>query len=228
MTDAEQKSIEWARKNKKQYTKEFLANTDYALHQERLAIFMAGSPGAGKTEYSSELVENFDKRPLLIDPDKFREDFEAYTGNNSSEVQAGVGILVDNLFDEITKKGYSFILDGTFNHDKALANVTRCISKKYAVQIHYLFQKPEVAWRLTQDREIVEGRGIDKEVFIEHFCGSINKVREAIDKFGDDIKVVVVERDYNDDFQSIHVNEKNIERYLPKSYNKRGLKKLLS
>lgn len=227
MSAIEQKAKEWARNNKKRFTKELLKDADYAQHGDKLAIFMAGSPGAGKTEYSTDLISGFDKKPLLIDPDEFRENFEGYTGSNSSEVQAGVGILVDNLYDAILKKGYSFVLDGTFSHDKALNNVKRAINRQYAVQIHYLYQDPEVAWQLTRDREVVEGRGIDKDVFIDRFFGSMDNLRDAIKQFGDHIKVVVVERDYNNNFQSVHVNEKNIERYLPSQYNIDELKKVL-
>ncbi|MEX0668122.1 MAG: zeta toxin family protein [Candidatus Saccharimonadales bacterium] len=228
MEDIKNQSIDWARKNKKDITKDLLDSSEYAVHEEKLAIFMAGSPGAGKTEYSTSLASGFDKKPLVIDPDKLRTKFSGYNGENSSLVQPGVSILVANIFDTIIRRGHSFILDGTFNHSSAISNIERCLDRGYSVQIHYLYQDPEVAWALTQDRETIEGRGIDRDVFIDHFVGSIKNVNLAISRFDRKIKVAVIVRNYRDEFERVIVNEPNIAKYVPNKYNRNDLEKIIS
>ena len=44
---------------------------------EPVSIFMAGSPGAGKTEASKALVREF-RDPVRIDPDELRSEFKQY------------------------------------------------------------------------------------------------------------------------------------------------------
>lgn len=51
-----------------------------------VSVFMPGSPGAGKTEASIELLKlkgADGTRVLRIDPDELREDLPGYTGENS-------------------------------------------------------------------------------------------------------------------------------------------------
>ena len=63
-----------------------------------VTIFMAGSPGAGKTEYSKNLLDLVSKNskyhPVRIDSDELRSEIPGYTGNNSSHVQGAVSILL--------------------------------------------------------------------------------------------------------------------------------------
>ena len=83
--------------------------------EEKLAIFMAGTPGAGKTEVVESLMEFVNDEELcVIDSDRFRAQFPGYNGSNSSDFQPGATYLVNTTFDYLLKEGYSFILDGTF------------------------------------------------------------------------------------------------------------------
>ena len=52
------------------------------------SVYMAGSPGAGKTEVSICLIDAIKQykgslKILRIDPDELRSNFEDYTGNNA-------------------------------------------------------------------------------------------------------------------------------------------------
>lgn len=61
---------------------------------------MAGSPGAGKTEASIELLaaaELKGSKALRIDPDELRHEFPSYTGDNSWLFQPAVSVLVDKI-----------------------------------------------------------------------------------------------------------------------------------
>lgn len=53
--------------------------------EEKLAIFMAGTPGAGKTEVVESLMEFANDEELcVIDSDRFRAQFPGYNGSLKS------------------------------------------------------------------------------------------------------------------------------------------------
>ena len=162
--DIKNEAIRFARKNKKEIAKRLTNPQVFFPDQEPVSVFMAGSPGAGKTEASKALLdelENVEKgrKVLRIDPDELRSEFEHYSGDNAWLFQPAVSILVDKIHDLALKQRQSFILDGTLsNHDKALDNITRSIKKKRQVQILYVYQTPEQAWGFVKAREKAEGR----------------------------------------------------------------------
>lgn len=123
--------------------------------QEPVSVFMAGSPGAGKTEASKSLLsklENVEKgrKILRIDPDELRMEFEDYSGNNSWVFQPAVSILVDKIHDFALEQRQSFILDGTLSsYGKAEENIDRSLRRNRRVQILYVYLTPEQAWEFV-------------------------------------------------------------------------------
>lgn len=106
--------------------------------EEKLAIFMAGTPGAGKTEVVESLMEFANDEELcVIDSDRFRAQFPGYKGSNSSDFQPGATYLVNTTFDYLLKEGYSFILDGTFgaHQDVVIRNIKRALKRNYHVSV---------------------------------------------------------------------------------------------
>ena len=82
--------------------------------------------------------------------------------------------------------GYSFILDETFAVLSADKNIKRAVKNEYSISIFYVYRHPEVAWGYTKKREIVEGRLVPKETFINAFFKSrenIEKVKSPDDLF---------------------------------------------
>ena len=79
-----QLAIEFAKKNKELIASELTDKLIYILDEKPISIFMAGSPGAGKTEYSKNLIEMQEKyknhKVLRIDGDDLREKIPGYTG----------------------------------------------------------------------------------------------------------------------------------------------------
>lgn len=76
----------FARKNKRRIAKELTEPAVHPVEKDPVAVFMAGSPGAGKTEASRELIAKFEvqgHKVLCIDPDELRCYFDAYDGTNS-------------------------------------------------------------------------------------------------------------------------------------------------
>ncbi|WP_349292783.1 zeta toxin family protein [Pseudomonas sp. MWU12-2037] len=88
MTPEEQEisdqALSFARSNKKTIAKRRTDRTIYPPEEAPVSVFMAGSPGAGKTEASIALVNLFaDTKILRIDPDELRDEFSEYSGGNS-------------------------------------------------------------------------------------------------------------------------------------------------
>lgn len=182
---------------------------------------MAGCPGAGKTEYSEEVVSSFSKKPILIDPDKLRPNIPVYNGRNSSVVQGAISIILERILDDvIRKRKASFILDGTFSSPKSINNVDRVLRHGYAAHIYFLHLRPDIAWGFTVAREVKEGRHINKEVFIDRYVKSIENVQEVKNHFGNKIKLNVIDRDIEYDSKGIkpYYNVDNIVDHVKKVY----------
>lgn len=90
-----EKAIIFAKKNKKAIAKEITSLEKYIPEAEPVSVFMAGSPGAGKTEASKALLHRYgnDHLILRIDQDELREMFEDYNGENSWLFQHPAAIL---------------------------------------------------------------------------------------------------------------------------------------
>ncbi len=126
-------ALQFARKNKKAIAKRLTDKSRFMPEEEPVSVFMAGSPGAGKTEASIELlalIEENGTEILRIDPDDLRHEFTHYTGTNSWLFQKGVSVLVEKIHDLALKQKQSFLLDGTLsNYQKAEQNISRSLKK---------------------------------------------------------------------------------------------------
>lgn len=161
------RALEWARKHKKSIGKELTAPDIYPPEDNPVSVFMAGAPGAGKTEASIELLKVLEGdfgQIIRIDADDLRTRFEDYTGSNSHLFHPGASVLVEKIHDLALKQGQSFILDGTLSHhERAERNIRRSLKKGRVVQILYVYQEPRLAWEVVVDREALEGRNIPPE-----------------------------------------------------------------
>lgn len=203
--------------------------TDKVLHPKEkkpVSVFMAGSPGAGKTEASKALIDQFDGAVIRIDADEFRAEFKehGYTGDNSWLFQAAVSILVEKVHDLVISQGQSFILDGTFtNYDKAKKNIGRSLKRSRNVQILYVYQDPVLAWEFVQAREQVEGRNIPLNRFIEQYFKARDCVNELKQEFGASIIVDLLIQDRNNKLSSYKANVDKIDNYVAEKYTSAAL-----
>lgn len=192
---------------------------------------MAGSPGAGKTEASIELLNRLSEHGiqiLRIDPDDFRAIFDGYTGKNSWLFQGAVSILVDKIHDLALKQKQSFLLDGTLtNYDKAEQNIFRSLKKKRVVQILYVYQKPELAWEFVQAREAQEGRRIPPEQFMEQYFAARDVVNKLKENFGGDIKVDLLLKNNDNSNRAYRAGIDQIDFHVPEDYTRESLEQLL-
>ena len=228
-------AIAFAKKNKNKIAKECTNINKFIPDVTPISVFMAGSPGAGKTEYSKILIrnlqENINHQVVRIDADEIRVRIPGYVGNNSHLFHGAVSLIVEKIHDYVLRQNQTFILDGTLSHyDKAVQNIKRSLSKKRQVFIFYIYQKPEIAWKFTVARELEEGRNIPKEAFIEQFINAKNSVKRLRQQFGNEVVIFLVKKDFLHDTAElikIEPNNRNLDEYLGDEYTRRDLEELL-
>lgn len=213
-------SLQYAKENKKVLISSITDGKE--KEEEKTAIFMAGSPGAGKTEAAQTLTA-LNSNLCVIDADKFRELFPGYVGNNSDEFQRGSALLVDAALDLVLKKGYSFILDGTFATFKVNQNIERALKKNYNVLVYYVYQNPFIAWDFTKKREEIEDRFVPKERFINAFFQSRKNLMRVKKQFQEKVTINILVKDFQNTISDFLMDIDNVELALPISYTKERL-----
>lgn len=229
-------ALEFARKNRKRIAKEFTDLSKYLPDDIPVSVFMAGSPGAGKTEFSKNIIASFEEgnnHPVIrIDGDEIRNLLPGYTGSNSFLFQGAVSLIVEKIHDLALSQKQSFVLDGTFSKpEKATDNIRRSLNKDRKPFIFYVYQNPILAWNFTQKREEAEGRNIPKESFIEQFFGAKDTVNVIRQKFGEEIVIFLVKKDFENKIVEkliqIKPGDMSIDEYIKEQYTKEELGKIL-
>ncbi len=189
---------------------------------------MAGSPGAGKTEFSKNLIKEVGPSVVRIDPDEIRDELLQYNGGNAHLFQSAVKIGVDKIYYFALKNKQNFILDGTFaNFSKALENINRCLEKRDFIEIFYIYQDPLIAWDFTKKREVIEHRHIGKEIFINAFFSSKDNVNKVKQLFPNKVKLNLVIKDFKNDLESLKLNVEKIDFHLKEGYTSEELERIL-
>ena len=231
--DIKNEAIRFAGKHKKEIAKRLTNPQVFLPDQEPVSVFMAGSPGAGKTEASKALLdelENVEKgrKILRIDPDELRPEFEHYSGDNAWLFQPAVSILVDNIHDLALEQRQSFILDGTLsNYEKAVNNIDRSLKRKRQVQILYVYQTPEQAWGFVQAREKTEGRKIMPEQFINQYFAARENVNKLKNRFGKNISVDLLLKEIDGSGKLYKAGIDQIDNHIPEKYTRTDIEKLI-
>lgn len=194
----EKEAIGYVRANVREIIKSVVGSAEPSTSLP-LSLFMAGSPGAGKTEFSTRIIPLFEEgmgeKIVRIDPDDLRAMMPGYKGNNSHIFQPATSIGVEKIHDYVIKHNINFLLDGTFsNSAKAHANIQRSVNHKRIVRVFYVFLEPKVAWDFTLKREALEGRRISKEVFVDHLFNSYKTVDSLKEAFGDKITLYLIDK----------------------------------
>ena len=109
----EQEALDYARAQKKAIARRLTDPEIYLPEENPVSVFMAGSPGAGKTEASIELLDKIGAPVIRIDPDELRHEFPGYSGDKAWLFQKAVSVLVDRIHDAALEQRQSFLLDGT-------------------------------------------------------------------------------------------------------------------
>lgn len=237
--DVEHNAVLWIRRssNKRLLINEFASLNDYPSPKYPIIIFMAGSPGAGKSEFVKQFKKSIEivvgSPPVIIDPDAIREVLPGYTGANSYIFQRPISIAVDDLFRSVLNNNQSAIIDSTLSDfTRAKQNIDKVLIKYPGVIISYIFQDPTIAWHFTRIREATEGRNIRKIDFINKFLGARETVNRVKQEYGNKVQLNLVLKDYKDiqsnkAVEKVFSNVNSIEEFIDFSYTKEGLEKLL-
>lgn len=204
----------WARKNKKPIAREFIRKSGFKASEEPVGIFTAGLPGAGKTEFTVELLKDIIDHTLRIDMDEIAQQIEGYKPGLADKFRAGASIILERIYDEVIKSHFDFVMDGTFSHPKAVSNIERALHKGYKIKLYYIHQEPQIAWQFTKDREAIEHRAITREGFINTYKNiALNLGNLQGSKL--DVTISVVIKDSRNRVGRIIENVKDLSREVP-------------
>ena len=224
-TEISDRAIQYAKDNRKEIVEKQLAGLEST--ENLLSIFMAGSPGAGKTETSKELIKDVGNL-LRIDADELRKEFPEYGDENSHLFQRATTRLVHDVHNAALKKNFSFIMDGTFAVQSiAYQNIERSLKRGREIQILFVYQDPKIAWEFIEKRRIETKRNVPQDVFIKKFCDArivANKIKET---FGEQIALHLIIKNLDYTNMDVIGDIKSLEKHLPSSHTETTLRALL-
>lgn len=225
----QQEALDYARSNKKVIARRMTDPSVFLSEENPVSVFMAGSPGAGKTEASIELLDALDGTPIIrIDPDELRTEFKGYDGTNAWLFQKAVSVLVEKIHDMALDQGQSFLLDGTLsNYEKSRDNVKRSLRKGRVVQLLYVYQEPLLAWKFVQAREEAEGRRILREDFLNQYFAARDVVNRLKQEFGKDIRVDLLLKNNDNSNRMYKAGVDQIDHHIPEKYTRSDVVELL-
>ncbi len=162
----ETEAKDWSKDKKNQQAVIDACMKKYEPTRARIAIFMAGIPGAGKTEFVRGLQNSSMKNTVIIEHDQLVEYIDTYTPERYYDFRKAGSNLVGALFTHCLKNELPFVFDGTLSHDRASHNIKKTLQHGYSVIVIYIHQDIKSAWKLTQDRELVKKRSIERKGFL--------------------------------------------------------------
>jgi len=219
---------EFVKQNKQKIIGKFTNPTIYKPVSTPISLFMAGSPGAGKTEFSKRLTELFVQKPVIIDADEIRKIIPKYIGKKAYLFQKAATKGVNLLYDFVCKMGLNVIIDGTFAYADPVANIKRSLKHNRNIEIYFLYQDPVISWKFTKIRERKEFRNVPKDVFINAYLKSIENVTTVKKDFGNNIKLNLVIKDFTKGSKTLHLDIASLEKNVPKLYTARELSKIIN
>ncbi|MGI0809113.1 zeta toxin family protein [Pseudomonas aeruginosa] len=239
--EASDTAFQFAIENRAEIARRIVDIDTYLPDARPLTFFMAGSPGAGKTEVSLNMISLLEKsqnqnrpitsapfRILRIDPDEIRESMPGYLGGNAEIFQRGVTKIVERVVDRAFSKSISFLLDGTFsNKEVAMRNVDRALRRGRLVDVLFVYQEPGSTWRLIKEREEITGRSIPFDAFLRHVIRSRQTVALVKDKYGDSINLSVFISNESAFSPEFAVSLDAFDRLVPNHYDEDHLRQLI-
>ena len=224
-------ALAYAKSIRRAFSKDATDQSTYLSEEAPVSVFMAGSPGAGKTEASIALIDSISSPGqgiVRIDPDELRQHFEEYEGSNAHLFQKAVSILVEKIHDLVLKQKQSFLLDGTLsNYGIAIKNIDRSLSRKRLVQILYVYQEPQQAWNFVLAREVLEGRKILAEHFVGQYFEARNVVNRLKEKYGQAVSVDLLLKNIDGSNKVYQANVDSIDNYIPEKYSRTQIEQML-
>lgn len=221
-------ALAYAKANRRDIARRLTNTATYPPEEHPVSVFMAGSPGAGKTEASIELIENLRAPVIRIDPDELRNECPSYSGGNAYLFQPAVSILVEKIQDLALEQRQSFLLDGTLsNYERARKNIDRSLGRGRTVQILYVYQEPKLAWEFVQAREAAEGRRIPTAHFVEQYFAARDVVNRLKGELGKAIKVDLLLKNNDNSRRMYQAGVDRIDTHIPERYTRADVEAML-
>lgn len=194
-----------------------------------VSLFMAGSPGAGKTEVSKGLMRQFETVPVRIDADEIRAMCPAYTGARAHLFQRAATKGVHILYDYALHKRLHLILDGTFAYSDSIKNIQRSLDCGRKAELWFVYQDPLKAWQFTQAREALETRHVSKDFFIKTFLAAKENTKQAKMHFGTSLtlNLLIKNIDNTDGRMQLNIQQDQLDPYIGQSYTSEELDQIL-
>lgn len=211
---------EWVKDNENLIINKFCIDKEPVITKN--ALFMAGSPGAGKTETARSVAKDKEKASFIhIEQDEIKKMLPGYTGVNAPFYQKPATRGLEKVLKYVFKKGYNFILDTTLSNDNtARQNINQAIKKGYNIEIHFVYQDPKSAWNFVKKREQEEGRVVPIEYFAKQFINSRKVVNDLKKDFGKKVELHIVIKTVDEkgviQDPKYEDNKENIDSYLDK------------
>ncbi len=227
-------AITFVKANRHKLIEQFADPREFTPSTNPETFFMAGSPGAGKTEWSRNFLYGYREVHgvsgiLRIDPDDIRATIPGYTGNNSDAVQGAASLAVQKILDHAFDKDLSFLFDGTFaKYDLARQNIERSVKhRRQPIVLFYVHQDPLVAWDIAKARELREGRMVPKETFINAYFSSRENVNRCKAEFGEKVHLYLINKNADTLQYKYEINITNVDHYIKVPYTRALLEEKL-
>ncbi|MBW6441972.1 zeta toxin family protein [Patescibacteria group bacterium] len=229
----EEEAISWVKRNKRFIKDKFASIKDYPPVDKPFTIFMAGAPGAGKTEFSKLFIERFyesekEKKVVRLDTDEIREIIPGYYGYNASIFQNAAALGMEYLIDKVYGDNQSALVDTTFGlKHKAISNVERALKRNRKVAIFYLYQNPQISWSFVKNRILQGLRYLPKDFFIKNFFLARENANEVKKTFKEQVvlAIFVLNEKHNIIYYEFDID--NINNHVKIHYTKDWLQKNL-
>ncbi len=227
----EQAALEYTKKHRNEIARRLTDPEIFVPEANPVSVFMAGSPGAGKTEASIELLNikaEDGAKVLRIDPDELRELLPGYNGENSWLFQRAVIPIVERIHDLALDQKQSFLLDGTLSsYSVAEKNMQRSLKRDRMVQILYVYQEPEQAWKFVQAREAAEGRRIQPEDFVRQYFAAREVVNRLKADLGKRIQVDLLMKNNDGSHRFYRAGVDQIDNHILEKYSVADVRRML-
>lgn len=227
----EKDAIAHAKKHRNGIARRLTDPATFLPEANPVSVFMADSPGAGKTEASIELIKLKSvggAKVLRIDPDELRETLPGYNGANSWLFQRAVIPIVERIHDLALDQEQSFLLDGTLSsYNVAEKNILRSLKRSRTVQILYVYQEPGQAWEFVKAREAAEGRRIQPEDFVRQYFAArevVNRLKAGLGK-RIQVDLLMKNNDGSDQFYRAGVDQ--VDNHIPEKYSVSDVRRVL-
>jgi predicted ABC-type ATPase len=231
-SDAEitQRALEFARLHKKDIAARHTDVATFLPDTIPVTVFMAGSPGAGKTESAKNLIERFSSevRILHVDTDALRSEFADYTGTNAALFQGATSVIADKMQDYALEQNQSYVFDGTFtNTARSRENIERNLARSRYILIVYVYQDPLQAWFFVQARKKHDGRNVPKADFIAKYFQARENVNVFKNMYGDRIQLDVIVKNVDGSDIRYYEDVASVDEHAPETYTRETLEDVL-